>query len=134
MGVDFVGRSSWGADFFEEAKAISGLDIFDLCTNGPAEELDQVNNQLPCLVAASLASARALGERGLQPDCVAGFGIGEYAAHAIAGTADLECLLTLASRVGALAAMADRVIRINSGRVLDETVNPNPTPVERIEW
>ena len=34
----------------------------------------------------------------------------------------------------ALAAMADRVIRINSWRVLDETVNPNPTPVERIEW
>ena len=34
----------------------------------------------------------------------------------------------------ALAAMADRVIRINSGRVLDETVNPDPTPVERIEW
>ena len=33
-----------------------------------------------------------------------------------------------------LAAMADRVIRINSGRVLDETVNPDPTPVERIEW
>ena len=34
----------------------------------------------------------------------------------------------------ALAAMADRVIRINSGRVIDQTVNPNPTPVERIEW
>ena len=34
----------------------------------------------------------------------------------------------------ALAAMADRVIRINSGRVLDETVNLDPTPVERIEW
>ena len=33
-----------------------------------------------------------------------------------------------------IAAMADRVIRINSGRVLDETVNPDPTPVERIEW
>lgn len=34
----------------------------------------------------------------------------------------------------ALAAMADRVIRINSGLVVDQTVNPNPTPVERIEW
>ena len=34
----------------------------------------------------------------------------------------------------ALAAMADRVIRINSGRVVDQTVNPAPTPVERIEW
>ena len=34
----------------------------------------------------------------------------------------------------ALAAMADRVIRINSGRVIDIRQNPDPTPVERIEW
>jgi putative ABC transport system ATP-binding protein len=34
----------------------------------------------------------------------------------------------------ALAAMADRVIRINSGRVLRVTRNPEPTPVEEIEW
>ena len=34
----------------------------------------------------------------------------------------------------ALAAMADRVIRINSGRVIEITRNDNPTPVERIEW
>lgn len=34
----------------------------------------------------------------------------------------------------ALAAMADRVIRINSGRVVEMTTNPAPTPVERIEW
>ncbi|MEE0800426.1 MAG: ABC transporter ATP-binding protein [Gemmiger sp.] len=34
----------------------------------------------------------------------------------------------------ALAAMADRVIRINSGRVVDMTLNAHPTPVERIEW
>lgn len=30
--------------------------------------------------------------------------------------------------------MADRVIRINSGRVVDMQQNPNPTPVEQIEW
>lgn len=34
----------------------------------------------------------------------------------------------------ALAAMADRVIRINSGRVVEITRNANPVPVERIEW
>ncbi len=34
----------------------------------------------------------------------------------------------------ALTAMADRVIRIKSGTVLSSQVNPNPTPVERIEW
>jgi len=34
----------------------------------------------------------------------------------------------------ALAAMADRVIRINSGKVVDMKKNPVPTPVEEIEW
>ena len=34
----------------------------------------------------------------------------------------------------ALTAMADRVIHINSGTVQSMTTNPDPTPVERIEW
>ena len=34
----------------------------------------------------------------------------------------------------ALAAMADRVIRINSGRVIEIRTNPDPMPVERIEY
>lgn len=34
----------------------------------------------------------------------------------------------------AIAPMADRVIRIKNGRVSDMTLNPNPTPVENIEW
>ena len=34
----------------------------------------------------------------------------------------------------ALAAMADRVIRINSGRVTQIEENPHPVPVEEIEW
>ena len=34
----------------------------------------------------------------------------------------------------ALAAMADRVIRIKSGQAISNETNPNPTPVEQIEW
>ena len=34
----------------------------------------------------------------------------------------------------AIAPMADRVIHIKSGTVTDMALNPNPTPVERIEW
>ena len=34
----------------------------------------------------------------------------------------------------ALTAMADRVIRIKNGTVVSMETNPNPTPVERIEW
>ena len=35
---------------------------------------------------------------------------------------------------GALTAMADRVIRIKSGKAVSNQVNPHPTPVEDIEW
>lgn len=34
----------------------------------------------------------------------------------------------------AITAMADRVIRIKSGTVTNMALNPDPTPVERIEW
>ena len=34
----------------------------------------------------------------------------------------------------ALTGMADRVIRIKNGRVEQSVVNPDPVPVERIEW
>ena len=34
----------------------------------------------------------------------------------------------------ALTAMADRVIHINSGTVQSMETNPDPVPVERIEW
>lgn len=34
----------------------------------------------------------------------------------------------------AIAPMADRVIQMKSGKVASITENPNPTPVETIEW
>lgn len=34
----------------------------------------------------------------------------------------------------AIAPMADRVIRFKSGKVIDETCNPNPIPIAEIEW
>ena len=34
----------------------------------------------------------------------------------------------------AICAMADRVIRMKSGKVVETRINPEPTPVERIEW
>lgn len=34
----------------------------------------------------------------------------------------------------AITPMADRIIKVNSGKILSNEVNPNPTPVEQIEW
>lgn len=34
----------------------------------------------------------------------------------------------------ALAPMADRMVRIRNGRIAEVRLNPNPTPIEEIEW
>ncbi len=55
------------------------------CFSGTAEELSVTKNTQPCLYCVDLAAARALEERGVHADYVAGFSLGEAAAAAFAG-------------------------------------------------
>lgn len=52
---------------------------------GTAEELKLTENTQPCLYLCDLAAALALTEKGVKPDAVAGFSLGEIAALAYAG-------------------------------------------------
>ena len=42
--------------------------------------------------------------------------------------------VVLVTHNAALAPMADRLVRFNSGRVVEMRTNPEPTPIARIEW
>lgn len=106
MGVDFALKYESCAELFDIASASSGLDIYQLCMAGPIEELSRTEVTQPALVATSLSIATALREKGVEPDCVAGFSLGEYAAHAIARTVSPEVALQLVSRRGAMMAYA----------------------------
>ena len=55
------------------------------CFEGTQEELTVTINTQPCLFACDLAAAKAAQERGIQPDCAAGFSLGEAAAVAFSG-------------------------------------------------
>ncbi len=55
------------------------------CFEGTQEELNITINTQPCLFTCDLAAAKAVQERGIQPDCVAGFSLGEAAAIAFSG-------------------------------------------------
>ena len=84
MGVGIVEASPAARAVFEAADAMRP-HTFDQCRQGAKEELSQTANTQPCVFATDLACARALEERGVEPDVVAGFSLGEVAALTFAG-------------------------------------------------
>lgn len=60
------------------------------CFEGTAEELMETRNTQPCLFAVEMAAYNALTEKGITPDVVAGFSLGEVVAATAAGLFDLE--------------------------------------------
>ncbi len=60
------------------------------CFEGTAEELSVTINTQPCVFAVDLAAAEAAAEKGIYPDAVAGFSLGEIAALAFAGMLSYE--------------------------------------------
>jgi len=102
---------------FDTADATLGRGISALCFEGAQEELNLTHNTQPCVLAADLAAAAALRAHGVEPEGVAGFSLGEYAALAWAGSIPMEDVFELiqyradsmqeavAPGVGAMAAM-----------------------------
>lgn len=72
------------------------------CFDGTAEELKATANTQPCLFAMELAAAEALREKGIKPDAVAGFSLGEVTAAAFAGFFDAQTGFRLVCRRGEL--------------------------------
>ena len=100
-----------GKELFEKYPTAGG--IFDLCDqirpgtasqcfSGTAEELKETANTQPCLFAMELAAAEVLREKGIVPDAVAGFSLGEVAAAAFAGLFDHSTGFSLVCRRGQL--------------------------------
>lgn len=58
------------------------------CFEGTDEELKNTANTQPCLFAVELAQARVLAKKGIVPDAVAGFSLGEVVALTFAGYVD----------------------------------------------
>jgi [acyl-carrier-protein] S-malonyltransferase len=73
-------------DIFAEADEALGEPLSRLCFEGPEETLTLTENTQPAILTASVAIARLLAARGLEPDFYAGHSLGEYSAHVAAGT------------------------------------------------
>ena len=136
-----------GRELYEKYPAAAR--VFELCDNlrpgtkrqcfeGSVEELKETKNTQPCLFAMELAAWAVLMEKGIVPDAVAGFSLGEVAAATAAGCFDLETGFKLVCKRGELmqaesekydAAMA-AVVRLSAEQVSDLCRNfPDIWPV-----
>lgn len=77
-------------DVFDKADKTLGRSISELCFNGTQEDLNLTHNTQPCVLAADLAAGELLRSKGIMPETVAGFSLGEYAALTFAGAITQE--------------------------------------------
>ncbi len=92
MGKDFHEASATARAIFQQADEALGFDLSRVMFEGPEEELTRTSRCQPALYVHGLAALALLKERvpGLNPVAAAGLSLGEFTAHAAAGTFSFE--------------------------------------------
>ncbi len=100
MGRDLALHHPVAGDLFARADALLGYSLSNIAFEGPAERLTKTVYCQPALYVHGLAALAALrdlvGE--IPPHAVAGLSLGEFTAHAAAGTFDFETGLQLVAQ------------------------------------
>ena len=84
---------------YDQASRVLGYDVRYLIDQDE-EKLNQTRYTQPAILTTSVAIYRLLGEKGLQPDMVAGLSLGEYSALVAAGSLDFEDAVALIAKRG----------------------------------
>lgn len=98
------------------------------CFEGTTEELCKTVNTQPCVFTADLAAAYALVEKGITPDCVAGFSLGEISALAFSKMLSDEEAFKLVCKRGIL---MDKAATENLGAMV-AVMKISPQQVEEV--
>ena len=119
MGAAVSSQVPAARALFDRASALLGYDLFRLCTEGPAAELDRTEFSQPALFVASLAALEKLKQDSpeLVSGCAAaaGLSLGEYTALVFAGAIDFDAGLRIVQERGR--AMQDASELCESGMV-----------------
>lgn len=97
MGKDLAANYPAAAALFCKADEVLGYSLSQTAFEGPAEELTRTSLCQPALYVHGLATLAVLQEKApsLSFDAAAGLSLGEFTAHAAAGTFDFETGLAL---------------------------------------
>lgn len=107
MGRDLYDREPVARALFDEADALLGIPLSQLCFEGPEAALTDTAVQQPALFTTSLAAWAVLQQRGkANPTWVAGHSLGEFSALAAAEAMSFADGLALVRRRGELMKLA----------------------------
>lgn len=100
MGKDLAAEFPGAADLFKQADEILGFPLSHTAFEGPVEELTKTSICQPALYVHGLACLAALKEKlpEFEFHAAAGLSLGEFTAHAAAGTFDFKTGLDLVAR------------------------------------
>jgi [acyl-carrier-protein] S-malonyltransferase len=119
MGVEACREAPSARSLFDRAADVLGYDLYQICAEGPAADLDSTVYSQPALFVASLAALERLRQSSPQliDRCAAaaGLSLGEYTALVFAGVMDFETGLRVVQERGR--AMQDAADATSSGMV-----------------
>jgi [acyl-carrier-protein] S-malonyltransferase len=100
MGKDLAGEFPVAANVFKEADDLLGFPLSQTAFEGPSEELTKTSVCQPALYVHGLACLAVLKEKlpGFAFQAAAGLSLGEFTAHAAAGTFDFRTGLELVAK------------------------------------
>lgn len=104
MGRDLCATLPAAKALFDQASAVLGYDLHDVCANGPAERLNATDVSQPAIFVASLAALEQL--KATQPELLngvsatAGLSLGEYTALVFAGVMTFDDALRVVKARG----------------------------------
>jgi [acyl-carrier-protein] S-malonyltransferase len=119
MGAAVCAKVPAARKLFDRASSVLGYDLYRMCTEGPAADLDSTVYSQPALFVCSLAALEQLKENApeLVEGCAAaaGLSLGEYTALVFAGVMEFEAGLRVVQERGR--AMQDAADATSSGMV-----------------
>lgn len=100
----------------DDVSAIWGKDVAKLMWEADAAELSRSDNSQMAITAASIATVKALEAKGITPDAVMGFSLGEFPALYAAGVLSFEDVIKVVRERGLIMqATCENIAKANEG-------------------
>jgi [acyl-carrier-protein] S-malonyltransferase len=100
MGKELYNSFEAARKVYDKANEVLGMDIKNLCFEGPDSELAKTENTQPAILTTSIAIAFVLKEHNIHADYAAGLSLGEYSALTYSDVFSFEDGLRLIQKRG----------------------------------